>query len=263
MDTNVLTKVPNIDPTFLEAVSKDRWSREFREHGELWGKEPSPTGEMLIKQVQAVAERLKHLPRDCRRIKVAEVGFGYGRDIHALLKAKMPGGAQVYAYGIDSSPVGHILADHKFSHEKRKPFLMTGDFTSSSLPFAQGDFDFVVSHRVMHLLGTNGKIKAFLENARDLLKDNGTAIISVRNEHDFKPDRMTRKDDGTVFYNDRPDHIITLWTTKDLVDKFQRHGLTVQDAIQSQEDESILHPGEKTSFTIIRATKIPAPSNDL
>ena len=263
MPTERRKTAPTIDPAFLEAVSDDRWSREFRTHGFLWGQSASPTGEVLIKQVQSMAERLKDAAKEDRKIKVFEIGFGYGRDLQALLKAKLTGGVQAYAYGIDSSPVGNMYAGHKFKSEKRKPYLLTGDFTDRALPFAKGDFDFVVSHRVMHLLGSNGKIKSFLENARDLLKENGTAIISVRNEHDFKPDRMIRKDDGTVVYKDRPDHVITLWTTKDLVDRFQKHGFIVQDAIQSEEDESILHPGERTKFTIIRATKRSAPANDM
>lgn len=256
-------KTPSLDPAFIEAVSADRWSREFREHGLLWGKDASPTGEVLIKQVQNMAERLKEASKEDKKIKVVEIGFGYGRDMRGLLKAKLSNGFQAYAYGIENSSVGTILANHEFKYEKRKPLLHTGDFTDRVIPFPREDFDFVVSHRVLHLLGSNGKIRQFLDNTRALLKDNGTAIISVRNEHDFKPERMIRREDGSVVYKDRPDHVITLWTTKDLVDRFTRHGFDVQEAIQADEVESILHPDEKTSFTIIRATKRPAPSNEM
>lgn len=241
--------------------NEDRWSKVFREHGEVWGKGPSPSGKILIEQVKQMRDRLYQAGTRNPTINVVEAGYGYGRDAIPFLQIKH---TKIAYTGVDPSPVGQYLASQSL-HNVRSPgraFFIAGDFTSKDLPL-NDEADFVFSHRVMHLLGSNGKVRDFLRNAHGILKPGGEAIIAVRDERDFKPDRMEYNKDGDAYYKDRPDHVMTLWGTNDLITVFRRAGFEIEEIIKGSEQESTLHPDEITNFTIIRAKKPeanPAPS---
>ncbi len=242
---------------------KDRWSRTFLESGKVWGDGPSQSGLILIQRVKEMRDRLIEAGVARPNIAVAEAGYGYGRDVLALLKVNK---ANIQYFGVEASPIGAQLAFEavKAAGRKSQAWMGTGDFTQASNPYEKNNTDFFLAHRVMHLLGSNGKIRTFLNNVHDLLKPGGEAIISVRDERDFKPDRMELNRDGDAVYKDRPDHVITLWGVDDLVAVFKKAGFEVQEAIQGNEPESTLHPDETTYFTIIRAKKpepAPAPAS--
>src|SRR5687768_16036815 len=68
-----------------ENVPTERWSREFTLYGELWGNNPSPSGDYLTKNVEELADRMKQAATMLKagHISLEDVksSFGYATDL--------------------------------------------------------------------------------------------------------------------------------------------------------------------------------------
>ncbi len=228
-------------------VSMDIWSRRYANEGHIWGDEASKTAEDLIDVLDPSS-------------KVLEVGFGYGRDLLHLLQQGH------YVYGIEKAVVGLSEATRQAQEyiDLGKAHLILSNFISVDLK--QGSFDAVLSHRVLHLLGQNGNIKAFVNRAAGALKQGGLLYVSARDQRDFNPEQMIRQKDGTVTYRedvpklgDRRGQLISLWDEARFREAFSNK-FDIMSIEQGNEAESLTNLDEsgqpvQSFFTVMKARK--------
>ena len=219
------------------------WDTRYKTEGHIWGDEPSMTGKILTGLLPS-------------RSHVMEFGYGYGRDMQEVLLH----GHSVY--GIEKSDAGHSEAQkilRSFVDTGLAQLLLIGDFTKASLP--QDGFDAVYSHRVLHLLGKNGLVRAFNAHASRILKPGGLFVVSARNPEDFDPKQMVWREDGLAEYKpsfkSRKGQVIRFWDEKLFTETFQDN-FDIEKFIKGTEKESESNPVD-THFTIMIARKKLAP----
>ncbi len=216
------------------------WDDRYRAEGHIWGDEPSLTALVLSKHLEPSSN-------------VLEFGCGYGRDMVELVHQ----GHRVT--GIEKSKIAVALAE---GNDKLDSFIdsgrahiLRGEFANAT--FGKAGFDAVTSHRVLHLLGNNGLVRAFEQHAARVLKPGGLLAVSARNHNDFKQDDMTMIAPGVAEYKNRPGHIIRFWDQALYTDTFKDH-FDVVEFIDGSEIESQKNP-KQTSFTIMLARKKACP----
>jgi SAM-dependent methyltransferase len=167
------------------------WDHRFRTEGAIWGNGPSPTAELAARYLHG-GER------------VLEVGFGYGRDVCYLLR-------QCYrVFGIEASREGHRSTEDRLRREGLKADgLLLGHFEENTL--ADGSFDAVVCHRLLHLLVSRKAVAQFVEQVQRVLRTSGLLCVGVRNANDLDLTSMTWVEDNVYEYTQRPGHRIRYW----------------------------------------------------
>lgn len=219
----------------------DFWSRRYVKEGHIWGDDPSMTAELLAEQLNPVSN-------------ILEVGFGYGRDIIELVQQ----GHRVT--GVEMAIVGLNEATRQLREKLNagQAHLHVGEFSRASLP--KEEFDAVFSHRMLHLLGQNGLVRAFANRAAGILKPDGLLYVSARDPRDFNPEQMIKHPDKTVTYRedieelgDRKGQLITLWDEARFRETFEKK-FDILGFKQGQEIESQVNP-IPSYFTIMMARK--------
>ena len=216
------------------------WSNRYEAEGKIWGDEASPSALIL--------EDLLDSPS-----LIAEFGYGYGRDMREL--AQM--GHKVT--GIEKSEVGEQMAKELLGKyiEAGQAHFLHGDF--STAPLGKEEYDAVESHRVLHLLGNNGLVRAFKKQAEKILKPEGLLVVSARNENDFNDTKMKwlDKEAGVAEYKDRPGHIISFWTDKRFEDTFSDK-FNIESLKATTEIESQQNPEDSHITIMVARKKLPA-----
>jgi SAM-dependent methyltransferase len=167
------------------------WDHRFHTEGAIWGNGPSPTAELAARYLHE-GER------------VLEVGFGYGRDVCYLLQQRYR------VFGIEASRQGHALTEDRLRREGLKvDGLMLGHFEENTL--ADGSFDAVLCHRMLHLLVSRKAVAHFVEQVQRVLRTGGLLCVGVRNANVLDLTSMARVDDNVYEYTQRPGHRIRYW----------------------------------------------------
>lgn len=228
-------------------IVSDIWSRRYLAEGHIWGDEASQTAEMLV-------DHLQHPSR------ILEIGFGYGRDLTRLLQE----GHNVT--GVEKAAIGLAEATRQIQQymDHGRAHLTLGDFTTTDP--RPGGVDAVLSHRVLHLLGQNGLVSAFVNKTAAALKPGGLLFVSARDHRDFNPEQMNRHDDGTITYRedvkklgDRRGQLISLWDQARFEEAFSKK-FDFIGFEQGNEPESINNVDAdgkpvQTFYTIMKARK--------
>src|SRR5262249_14544526 len=87
--------------------------------------------------------------------------------------------------------------------------LLLGHFEENTL--AEGSFDAVLCHRLLHLLVSRKAVAQFVEQAQRVLRRGGLLCVGVRNTNDLDLTSMTWVDDNVYEYTQRPGHRIRSW----------------------------------------------------
>ena len=152
---------------------------------------PSPTAELAARHLHDGA---------C----VLEVGFGYGRDVCYLLRQRYR------VFGIEASREANRLTQARLRREGLKADgLLLGHFEENTL--ADGCFDAVVCHRLLHLLVSRKAVAQFVEQVQRVLRTGGLLCVGVRNANDLDLTSMAWVDDNVYEYTQRPGHRIRYW----------------------------------------------------
>lgn len=212
--------------------SVNLWSRRYRSEGEIWGEGLSPALDVLLPLLKPKSHAI-------------EIGFGYGRDLMALLSAGHR------AIGFEMTTEGLNLNPSLWHHRNLQ--LTIGRFDTCSLP--SNHFDAVWSHRTLHLMPEN-QIPGIVKKCADVLKESGLICFSARDDRDFKPDQMRWVGEGIAEYTipDRQGHRISFWNKSRFISAFEGE-FDVLDTIQSEEPESNLNHGKQAYFTIMVGRK--------
>ncbi|MCC6598687.1 MAG: class I SAM-dependent methyltransferase [Alphaproteobacteria bacterium] len=215
----------------------DLWSQRYIQEDHLWGDERSETASVLIRTLNEPSQR------------VLEIGFGYGRDLTALLNQ----GHTVI--GIEESLVGfnEAVKRLKTAMAKEKASLTYGSFRAA--PLTGEFFDAVMAHRVLHLIHPDN-IEGIINRIAHILKPSGLAVISARDPDDFNPDQMEMINENTAVYKDpkRKRHTINFWTPERYKLNFGEN-FNLLAFYKGQEMESSANVGQdkkivQTSFTV-------------
>jgi SAM-dependent methyltransferase len=167
------------------------WDHRCRAEGAIWGNGPIPTAELAARYLQ-------------EGDRVLEVGFGYGRDMCYLLQQRYR------FFGIEASREGHRLTEDRLRHEGLEADgLMLSNFEKNTL--ADGSFEAVLCHRMLHLLVSRKAVVEFVEQIQRVLRRGGLLCVGVRNASDLDPTSMARVDDNVYEYTQRPGHRIRYW----------------------------------------------------
>jgi SAM-dependent methyltransferase len=220
----------------MTSENNQLWNRRFRTEQQIWGSDPSPT----------LLRLLKKIPQDA---KILELGFGYGRDLLALVKRGF------CVDGVDLSIEGlHMTANalDATEHEWR-PCLWLADFAVA--PVAKGHYDAVFSHRTLHLI-PDVSLHATITQIAKTLKPGGIVCISARDKRDFNENQMIMGADGTAAYKapERKGHRIRFWNEKLFLEYFSS-GFCDFQFQQSEEPESEKNAGVSSFFTIMTAKR--------
>jgi len=163
----------------------------FRTEGAIWGNGPSPTAELAARYLRDGA-------------RVLEVGLGYGRDVCYLLRQRYR------VFGIEASREARRLTQGRLRREGLKADgLLLGHFEENTL--ADGSFDAVLCHRLLHLLVSRKAVAQFVEQVQRVLRTGGLLCVGVRNANDLGLTSMTWVDDNVYEYTQRPGHRIRYW----------------------------------------------------
>lgn len=214
------------------------WDKRYTEEGHIWGDEPSMTARIVADTLTTSNNNL------------VEVGFGYGRDVIELVQNGH------HVTGIEESLTGfneagaQILARNKRS----QAILLWGEFTRAGMP--TNYYDAMLSHRMLHLLGDNGLVRAFANKAAKILKPDGLLCISARDKRDFDSEQMKERADGRYEYTieGREGHIINLWDENLFREVFERY-FHIERFYQGEEIESQKNANKNSHFTIMVARK--------
>lgn len=225
------------------------WDRRYGNEGHIWGDEPSMVGEKIVSLIGA-------------RAHVLEFGYGYGRDLQEVLLH----GHSVY--GIEKSHVAHSEANKllkPYVDSGQAQLLLIGDFTKASVP--DNHFDAFIAHRVPHLLGKNGLVRAFNSLATRTLKPGGYLVISARNPKDFNDQQMdwvipddTAQYKDTPEFKDRSGQVIRFWNKKMFQDAYSAN-FDIIDFVDGKEIESVKNPVDTNFTMMIARKKFPQPAN--
>ncbi len=212
------------------------WDRRYREEGAIWGDGPSPT-----------AVRAAHYLRPGAR--VLEVGFGYGRDVAFLLRQGC------HVSGVELSREGRRQTEARLDEAGlHADALWTGCFEDDG--FGAGDFDALLSHRVIHLLLTREGIARFAARAGRTLAPGGLLCVAARNFHDLDPAAMVEVGDRVYEYRSRPGHRIRYWDEASFREAFGP-SFDVLEMTETVEYESRARP-VPCHLTVMIARKLPA-----
>ena len=214
------------------------WNDRYKKEGHIWGDDPSLTA-------KRVADRLRPVSN------VLEVGFGYGRDIIHLVNR----GHRVT--GVENAVAGLTEATRQLRDKIDQGWahLLLGEFSRAAL--GNGQFDAVTSHRVLHLLGQNGHVHAFVDAATRVLKPGGLLCVAARDQRDFDPNKMNRLADGSVEPKIRPGHLISIWDEARFKKTFEQN-FEIIEFVKGEEIESV-STGDMTKFTLMIAKKRKTP----
>ena len=229
---------PQVASAAPSVPSNADWNERYKNEGHIWGDKPSLTAKRLADKLRPVSN-------------ILEVGFGYGRDIIHLVNR----GHRVH--GVENAVAGLTEATRQLQDKVNagSAHLLLGEFARAAL--GKNEFDALYSHRVLHLLGANGHVHAFVDTASRVLKPGGLLYVSARNQKDFNPNTMHRLADGTVERNDRPGHLISLWDEARFKRVFDKH-FEILEFVEGQEIES-MKTGDNTEFTLMIAKKRKTP----
>jgi len=177
----------------------------------MWGNSPSYTAFLLISELKEAAKETGG------RLKVADVGCGYGRDAINYAQEGFE------AKGIDIAAEALVLAREDYAAlQKREKIPGSAEFIKGTLRSAYAKklgekLDGIASHRALHLMDEEDA-SDFAQCAAELLRPGGTLAIGARSIVDFKPDEMEwipGKEGVTAQYIDketRGDHIMHFLT---------------------------------------------------
>lgn len=221
------------DTDELERI-RNTWDKRYKTKGHDFGDEPSMTAEMLADKLDPVS-------------KVLEVGFGYGRDLLFMAQnGHLLHGVELAESGL--SEARKFLSKYNLNSRVQ---LMDGDF--SRLELRESAFDAVYAHRMLHLLGQNGLVRAFVNKAAYVLKPGGLLYVSARDERDFDPKEMRELPDGRVEYKapEREGQLISLWNehrfSREVERKFEVSGFVLGEELES------VGTNKNTHFTVFTA----------
>lgn len=198
------------------------WSDQYKNRGHIWGDDPSQSALILADLLDNNAN-------------ILELGFGYGRDMVALLSQ----GFRVT--GVEISLEGLREATNQLQRfiKEGHAHIQLGDFSRAQL--AQDAFDGVLSHRVLHLLGNNGLVRSFAKVASNVLREDGLLVLSARSDQDFNPEQMRWVDEearhAEYTIEGREGHGITFWSEKMLRDVFSKR-FAIESIVETSEPES-------------------------
>lgn len=222
-----------------QVTTKGLWDRRYEEEGHIWGDEPSQTARIVTD--------LLDFPNN----NIIEVGYGYGRDLVEMVR----NGHRVY--GIETSTVGQNEAIRSLREigRENQAGLLKDEFTNAAIP--TNFFDALYSHRMLHLLGSNGLVRAFANKASKVLKPGGLICISARDKRDFDPEQMKDLGNGQAEYiiEGREGHVITFWDEERFKDVFSEHFDISDNFIKGEEIESLKNPDKVSNFTIMTGHK--------
>lgn len=234
----MLNKANNKD----ETSDKGLWNTRYKEHGALWGWEPSQTAILMNDDFAPGAN-------------VIDIGFGYARD--TINHAQQ--GYLVKAF--EKSVEGFLLAERKINELNlgSRLTLTLGDFSTFDL--GKGAYDAIQAHRVAHLWD-EGKVRAFNNIAARALKTHGRIYVACRDPRDFDPEQMEKLEDGSVVYKKsvqgREGHVIRFWDQNRYEETFSKK-FNILNLIQGEEIESITNPGKMAHYTVMVAEKREKP----
>lgn len=230
----------------LVEAQRRLWNTRFEKEGLIWGEEPSITAITLLERIKRTSA------------SIVEIGSAYGRDMHEVCVS----GHSVM--GIDVSIEAHRLADRH--NGPLKPYVangratfFTGSFTEA--PRETGSKDAVLSHRVLHLLGNNGLVRAFERYAaRILVAPGGLLAVSARSFKDFDEDQMTRRADGFAEYKphipNREGQLISFWDEARYRQVFGNK-FDIIDYFEAEEAEAALNNGKTAKLAVMVAVRKP------
>lgn len=237
MNTKTALK-PAIDTQEIGHFWNDRYSKE----GHIWGDEPSQSALILADMLSNNAS-------------ILEIGFGYGRDMVALVSQ----GFRVTGVEIALEGLNEATRQLQRFIKEGHAHIQLGDFSRAQL--AQNTFDGVLSHRVLHLLGNNGLVRSFAKVASNVLKEDGLLVLSARSDRDFNPDQMRWVDEearhAEYTIDGREGHGITFWSEQMLTDVFSKR-FDIQSITQTSERES-RDNGVDTHLLTMVARRRPYP----
>ena len=217
------------------------WSDRYLQEGHIWGDDASITAQLL-------AERLAE-SSDSSVKTILEVGFGYGRDIKELALT----GHKVVGIEVASAALTESVAQVNEYLNSGRVQLVLGDFNHTN--YWQGDFDALTCHRMLHLLGNNGLVRAFANRAAAVLKDNGLLYVSARDPRDYNEQQMVMRGPNIAEYKDRPGHLISFWDKARFAETFGKK-FEILDYVEGTEIESQKNP-VNSHFTLMIARKRP------
>jgi len=205
----------------VQSIEGKKWQEErYRHKGMVWGKEPGPTVDYAV-----------NLFKKQGVMSVLVVGCGYGRECMYFADQGF------HVTGIDFSVEGIKMANDWLSKEPKEQLtFVQGD--ALNLQFADGSFDAVFSHKVLHQFNRDDRKKMISEIHR-VLKPKGIVVISDLSTSDpeygdgveIEPDMFER--DKRAF---RPLYFMSQRTLEEF------------EAFQIIESEEVdfweIHPGE-------------------
>lgn len=219
----------------------DFWSKRYKNEGHIWGDDASLTAQKL-------AEKLSE--SDNYSVKtILEVGFGYGRDIKELaLTGHKIVGIEIAAYGLTeaATEVAELITAGKVH-------LNLGDFNNSQ--HLGNHFDAISCHRMLHLLGTNGLVRAFANRAAASLKEGGLLCVSARDPRDYNQKQMEWVAPNIAEYKERKGHLISFWDQARFSETFGKK-FEIIEFIEGTEIESLKNPVD-SHFTLMIAKRKP------
>jgi SAM-dependent methyltransferase len=185
-----------------ERTVAEYWHNTFVKSERMWGPKPSQTATSLIALINEEANSFE------KRILIADLGCGYGRDAVEFAKA----GFDVLA--IDIARYGLLLAKQDYEKMPLPGRIRFLHGTIRTLPTAGiGELDGISCHRTLHLMNTESVLK-FARCAAELVRSGGFISIGARSPKDFDPETMDwvdGREGQTARYRDpsRNGHLIT------------------------------------------------------
>lgn len=216
------------------------WDRRYLEEGHIWGDEPSQTASLLSENLHDTSQH------------VLEVGFGYGRDLIEMAKH----GHQIV--GVETAAAGLTEATRQLRKyiDSGQAHLILGEFSRAPIPARQ--YDAIFSHRMLHLLGDNGLVRAFANRAANILKPGGRLYVSARDPRDFNPEQMKwlDKEQTTAEYTikGREGHRISFWNAARF-EKIFGNRFDIHSVIEGEEIEAQSNPDKMSKYSIMIARK--------
>jgi len=178
------TKHPNAIPAFTEDETNVAvyWNGCYATSGPIWGLDPSETAIKLISAIRT------EIPSTAERLRIVELGCGYGRDTFALAKA----GLDVLA--VDTARQGLVLANEYYQRAVKsdvlgRVYFLHGTIRTLTASATGEQFDGLTSHRALHLMKKE-EVISFARCAAELVRPGGFISIGARSRRDFDPEIM-------------------------------------------------------------------------
>jgi SAM-dependent methyltransferase len=213
------------------------WDDRYRKEGPIWGHDPSPTARTIAKLLFPGA-------------RILEIGCGYGRD----LKFYASQGCQVT--GVDPAAEGFNLAQTFPDAEVlARITLLTQPIEAVSFPGSQ--FDFVVSHRTVHLFLVDASLHDLAALTARWLKPGGVLCIGARDTRDLDPSQMRHVGSEVYEYKHRPGHRVRYFN-RESFHRFFGQYFDIFHSEQMVEQEAAVNP-VPCHLCVMAARRKPGP----